>query len=106
MSTELKRGRSVDEYEAPELDEDDEAAEAGEPNSKKSKMTVDDDDDEAGDDGTGYKPSIDLSIGGDAAWRRPTLASINPATDTISKKKMETENRGLVRRRWEIVYST
>jgi len=47
---------------------------------------ADDAEDEAAAEVTGgYKPSIDLSIGGDEAWKRPPLQAINPLTDNISQ---------------------
>lgn len=94
MSDHHKRARGsppAEEYEAPDIDEDDEAAEVGEPSNKKSKMTQidDDDDDAAAMEGNGYQPTIDLSIGGDAAWRRPPVADINPVTDRLSQNTMD-----------------
>jgi hypothetical protein len=77
--------QSASEYEAPDVDDDDELVESGEPSNKKMKAGFDDDDDDAAEEGTGYKPTIDLSIGGDAAWKRPSLASLNPVTDNLSQ---------------------
>lgn len=96
MSRELKRPRgpaAEEEYEAPDYMEDEGEEDGGEPSQKKGKMSVqmmEDDDDEAAVEGSGYKPSIDLSIGGDEAWKRPKVAPINPATDSISKGDTNT----------------
>ena len=74
-------------YEPADIDpDDDDADEDREPMSKKSKMAApEDDDDEGAVEGTGYQPTIDLSVGGDAAWKRPPLAPINPQTDALSQ---------------------
>lgn len=45
----------------------------------------------AADSSSGYKQSIDLSVGGDAAWKRPALAAINPATDSVSMQLIDVD---------------
>jgi hypothetical protein len=52
----------------------------------------DDEDDEAAEAVT-YKPTIDLSVGGDAAWKRPPLQPLNPATEPISQQQRAAQTR-------------
>ncbi len=60
--------------------------EGGGPASKKFRggaAVAEDEEDEAAEAASGYKQSVDLSVGGSDAWKRPPLASINPATESI-----------------------
>jgi hypothetical protein len=54
---------------------------------------VEDEEDEAAEAVSGYKQSVDLSIGGSEAWKRPKLAPINPATEALGQREQNRQAR-------------
>jgi len=103
-SLELKRSRSDDgdgdaDYEDAEYmdDEDEGMGSGGAPSMKRQRPSpsqppqLEDEEDDEGQAPSDYKPAIDLSIGGDEAWKRPKLRDVNPHTDRITFQLIDTD---------------